>query len=158
MSGALCSEWKRHGSVIATEWRKAMKDKRRLHMIDCAPDEAFRSAITSTQYLIKSNGALPIVMEDIHLIELAFKSDKTIVSLDDDVRVHFKNLSKTVVCLKVVVWVNPEIESEQPIEWLKNGANPEEHRMLGYTVQRKTLYWNGHRLRKELQNPKSFKL
>ena len=126
-------------------------------MIRCSPDEELRKAITSTRYLAENDGAIPIVIEDTHLIELAFKSDKTVVSLDDQVREHFKNISKTVVCLKVIVWVNPAIDSEEPIKWLKSGAIPEEHRKLGYTVQRKTIYWNGHRLRKDMQSPESFK-
>ncbi len=148
MSEDLCSEWNLHESKIAIKWRKAMKDKRRIHKICCSPDEDLRNAISSTQYVRDNEGVLQIVTDDAHLIELAFKSDKTIISLDDEVRDHLKTISKAVVCLRIIVWVNPTIDEEKPIEWLRKGARPEEHRKLGYTVQKKDLYRNGHRLRK----------
>jgi hypothetical protein len=146
VSGDLCSEWKRHDSDYAIKWRKSMREKRRIHKVECPHDDDLRGRVTLSEYLRDKPDVVPIVLEDMHLIELAFKSDNTVVSLDR-VRLHFKAISQYVEELKIIVWVNPTNTGEEPIEWLKNGALPDDFRTLGYVAPKKTLYRNGHKIR-----------
>ncbi|WP_424359660.1 hypothetical protein [Methanocella sp. MCL-LM] len=148
MSEELCSEWKRHDSEYSIKWRKSMREKRRLHKINCPKNEELRDKISASEYVKKDANVLRIVLKDIHLIELAYRTDKTVISLDEHVRVHFKNISTTCEEIRVIVWVNPTNLKEQPIEWLRNGALPDDYRKLGFMPPKKTLYRNGHKLRK----------
>ena len=66
-----------------------------------------------------------------HLIEAALETDKTIISLDETVRMLYAQVSQQVGEIRDIIWVNPErTTEEQPITWLKNGALPEVHRQL----------------------------
>ena len=64
-----------------------------------------------------------IVAKDVHLIEAAFATDQLVTSKDESARGGvFKDASDGVVELKQIVWVNPTCDNEEPIEWLRNGA------------------------------------
>jgi hypothetical protein len=71
------------------------------------------------------------MLEDIHLIEAALATDKTLLSLDKQVRRHFKLFLPQLPELEAVSWQNPA-EAEEILDWLEKGAPPDEHRMLGY--------------------------
>jgi len=70
--------------------------------------------------------------KDLRLIEAALATDKIVISLDDNTaRTLFSRASNKVNELQHIVWVNPDkIETEKPIEWLKNGAEVESDRLL----------------------------
>ncbi len=67
-----------------------------------------------------------------HLIEAAIAYDKTVASLDEEVRRLFKAAAQSVVAIKKVVWVNPVEPAEKSIEWLRDGARADTFRMLGH--------------------------
>jgi len=73
---------------------------------------------------------LAIIEKDIALCALALTHDRLIASMDDAVRNHLGNLSKEIVELQEVVWVNPENQDENVIAWLEEGAPTENERML----------------------------
>jgi hypothetical protein len=75
---------------------------------------------------------LKVVEEDIHLIEAALRTDRCVVSLDEKARAFFARASRKVAQIRDVVWVNPERMEEKPLDWLENGAQAEEKRMLGF--------------------------
>jgi|SRR5579884_1339426 len=64
--------------------------------------------------------------------EAAAQADKTVISMDETVRQCFRELTKKIRPFAVIVWVNPCINEETPLDWLKNGAEPECERLLGY--------------------------
>jgi hypothetical protein len=72
------------------------------------------------------------MVKDIHLLEAALATDRTIVSLDENTaRKYFIQAAQEIEALKTVVWVNPDVDEEQPIAWLLAGAPDEKERMLG---------------------------
>ncbi len=78
------------------------------------------------------------MLKDLHLIDAAMATDRSIVSLDDTVRKLFADLSDMVGELRNIVWVNPAEENERPVEWLLDGAPAEEERLLHrYLTQKK---------------------
>ncbi len=74
------------------------------------------------------------MIKDIILIEAAMYADNTIVSLDETVQKKYKGISIKVTEIGQIVWVNPDKEDETPIIWLRQGANPDEERKLGYQL------------------------
>ncbi len=71
------------------------------------------------------------MLKDIHLLETALITDKTIISLDETVRKIFAKASDQVGEIRSIIWVNPEkTDTEDPIEWLKTGAPSETQRQL----------------------------
>jgi hypothetical protein len=72
------------------------------------------------------------MLKDIHLIEAALKADKIVVSMDEAVRRYFHEATQKVGELRLIVWVNPCESEETPLEWLKDGAELERDRLLGY--------------------------
>jgi hypothetical protein len=71
------------------------------------------------------------MLKDIHLIEAALLTDKFVISMDETVRHCFREIAQTVSILKPITWVNPYIDEENSIIWLKNGAIAEKERQLG---------------------------
>ena len=74
---------------------------------------------------------IEVMRKDFHLLEAARSTDQAIISLDETVRGLFARATQHVGEIRDIVWVNPErTEEEEPIEWLKNGAPPDDHRKL----------------------------
>ncbi len=74
---------------------------------------------------------IPVMRKDFHLLEAARISDQTIISLERRVRRHFAYVAQHVDEIGDIVWVNPNrTAEEEPLDWLENGAPPEEHRKL----------------------------
>ncbi|MFH1741429.1 MAG: hypothetical protein ABIH23_20685 [bacterium] len=72
------------------------------------------------------------MLKDVHLIEAAMATDRSVVSLDETARDLFVKASTNVDQLADVVWVNPSISAENAISWLQQGAKAEKKRMLGF--------------------------
>ena len=75
---------------------------------------------------------LDAMLKDVHLIEAALVTDRTVIALDETVRRLFSTACQTIGQIKIVVWVNPDKSEEQAFVWLKEGAEPEPHRQLGF--------------------------
>ena len=73
-----------------------------------------------------------VMSKDIHLVEtaLAERAGKAIISGDKVVRSYLLIHAKCDPRVGVVVWVCPEIEDHQCLEWLKSGAKLERTRQL----------------------------
>ena len=72
--------------------------------------------------------------KDACLIEAALATDRTVASVDKEVRVFLQKVAHVVEELRAIVWVNPELEEEEPTPWLKRGAPAEPDRLLGYAL------------------------
>ena len=86
------------------------------------------------QKIVRANPAerpLAAMEKDLHLIEAARATDRRIVSLDDTARRLFSSVSANIGELREILWVNPAIETETPIQWLKEGSPIDEPRMIG---------------------------
>ena len=129
MTDAILAEWHDHMSRYSRRWRRQMYGRRRVYRIekDNECDNDLRSRIDQAVH----RDQRAIVAKDVHLIEAAIATDRLVTSKDESARGVFKGASDEVVDLQQIVWVNPTKGEETPIDWLRNGAKAEAHRMLG---------------------------
>lgn len=128
LTRAVRDEWKKHESGFARQWRTAMMARKKLILDDAAEDSSLREAIEEAAATEKGRRAM---LKDVHLIEAAQATDRTVISLDDVVRALFAGAASRVRALRSVVWANPRHEAEGCLAWLTEGAPRERHRQLG---------------------------
>lgn len=129
MSPDVREEWKRHESRFSREWRLEMVSKRKLIPLrDIYINEELWSQIEGAADTDKKRAAM---IKDLCLIEAAIVTDKVVVSLDDNTaRSLFAQAANKIETLGNITWVNPDKPEEEPIDWLNNGAQPDEARLL----------------------------
>lgn len=128
LTPAVSAEWKKHESLFARQWRVAMLARKRLELIEAREDRALREAVDEAAATERGRRAMA---KDLHLVEAARETDRTVASLDDTVRALFAAASAEVRSLRGIVWVNPSHEGEACEAWLAAGAPAEKARMLG---------------------------
>ena len=133
MSPDIATEWKKHESNWARTWRASMVARKKLHMVHPPNDLNLREQLRKSSMNEKQGEAM---IKDCHLIEAAMATDHRIASLDEAARSLFGVASYTIVQLIDITWINPGDVSEEPIEWLKQGAAPEKSRQLGFKTPR----------------------
>lgn len=116
-------------SHFASTWLAAMAARGRVISDKIGANVVTRREIESAAATPKKMTAL---RKDFHLIEAALATDLAVVSRDDEVRRLLKAAAPAVAAIQKVVWVNPAVPAERPIEWLVKGARAESARMLGY--------------------------
>jgi hypothetical protein len=126
-SPMLSQEWKKHRSRFANQWLVSMTARKRVIRISPSDNNVGKQVEKMCQ-----DSYLQDALKDCHLLHAALATDHSIVSLDEAVREIYRSLSKNIKELSNIVWVNPTLEEERPIEWLEQGAQPEPHRQLGY--------------------------
>jgi hypothetical protein len=129
MSSTLRDEWEEHMSGFTRVWLRNMTQRGRVIPRDVPPSTRMRREIVRAAAAKRSEA--DALQKDFHLVEAAIAYDKTVVSLDEEVRRLFRAASRSVAAIKRVVWVNPVEPSEEPVEWLRGGARAETFRMLG---------------------------
>ena len=127
MTKAIREEWHRHMSRYSKRWRRRMWARKRVVKIVGERDETLRGRIDASV----SQDQQAMVAKDVHLVEAALATDRLITSQDERVRSALGTASNNVGELKKIVWVNPTQGDEKPIDWLRDGAKAEEHRLLG---------------------------
>ena len=127
MTKAIREEWHRHMSRYSKRWRRRMWARKRVVKIIGERDETLRGRIDASV----SQDQQAMVAKDVHLVEAALATDRLITSQDERVRSVLRTASNNVGELKRIVWVNPTRGDETPIDWLRDGAKAEEHRLLG---------------------------
>ena len=127
MTKAIREEWHRHMSRYSKIWRRRMWARKRVVKIIGEHDETLRGRIDASV----SQDQQAMVAKDVHLVEAALATDRLITSQDERVRSVLRTTSNNVGELKRIVWVNPTRGDETPIDWLRDGAKTEEHRLLG---------------------------
>ena len=127
MTKAIREEWHRHMSRYSRRWRRRMWARKRVVKIIGERDETLRGRIDASV----SQDQQAMVAKDVHLVEAALATDRLITSQDERVRSALRTASNNVGELKRIVWVNPTRSDEAPIDWLRDGAKIEEHRLLG---------------------------
>ena len=127
MTKAIREEWHRHMSRYSKRWRRRMWARKRVVKIIGERNEILRGRISASV----SQDQQAMVAKDVHLVEAALATDQLITSRDERVRSALRTASNNVGELKRIVWVNPTRGDEKPIDWLRDGAKTEEHRLLG---------------------------
>ncbi len=128
MTPHIRNEWKNHESKFAKSWLAMVARKKLEYCPDfSASDELWKKI----EGITANDKELEAMLKDFCLIAAALATDKTVISLDDKVRALFDRVAERVGELRNVVWVNPDKLEEQPIEWLRNGAEIESNRLLG---------------------------
>jgi len=122
------SEWNRHQSNFARNWRVTMKQKGKDVVLGDPLNQPLRQRLDD---IAESENQRQAMQKDCCLIEAALKADQTVVSLDENARRLFASASASVDELKNVVWVNPDKQEENCPTWLSEGAKPESARRLG---------------------------
>ena len=129
MTPDVLAEWKRHRSGFARRWQVSMTARKKLQIVETAPNDVLRGKI---EQATASARDLEAMVKDFHLIEASIEMDRIIISLDEDARQLFGRVSTRVGELRKVMWVNPELVDEEPIAWLEHGARTEKQRLLGF--------------------------
>ena len=128
MTPELSEEWEENQSKFAATWLRSMIARKRFDYVDPPVNQALRDEIEGTA---TRETEIEVMRKDFHLLEAARSTDQAIISLDETIRRLFARASQPVGEIRDIVWVNPErMEEEEPIEWLKNGAPPDDHRKL----------------------------
>lgn len=137
MTPEIQQEWNKHQGRFAIGWRVAMDRKNKIQEIPSPGNADLRDKVTSLigQKIGKTRVTqeiCSIMLKDCVLLEAALQSGKSILSLDEKVRFHFSVATENIGEIREIVWVNPDKAEENAIAWLEAGANPEEHRQLGF--------------------------
>ena len=128
MTPELFEEWDENQSKFAATWLRSMIARKRFDYVDPPVNQALRDEIEGTA---TRETEIEVMRKDFRLLEAARETDHTIISLDETVRGLFARAAQGVGEIRDIVWVNPEhTEEEEPIEWLQNGAPPDDHRKL----------------------------
>ena len=122
-------EWDKHQSRFARLWRQSMIARRKLCIIDVAMNDKLRVEVGCAA---SKNKYREIMLKDMHLIEAAIATDRVIISLDEEVRILFREAARKVGELRIVIWANPDKPKEDCIAWLVGGAKVEKKRQLGF--------------------------
>ncbi len=104
-----------------------MTAKKKLVNANIDPNPSFRERI---KHAVTTPAHQRTMLKDIPLIEAALENDKVVISLDETARQIFRNVSDKVSDLGKITWVNPEKPQEEPLAWLRQGAQPEMARRL----------------------------
>jgi predicted nucleic acid-binding protein len=125
------AELKKHESNFFRKWQATMVAKRKFIYVD-EEDKDFSDIKVQIESLAKSYEDREAMEKDCFLLELALLYNKIVVSKDETVRELFRQVSAQVKEIRVVNWINPIKPEETPIAWLKEGANLDYKRSIGY--------------------------
>lgn len=118
MTPAVQEEWDKHQSNFARKWRSSMVAKKKLLLVEVPENDEIRNQVISENIRQKQKVAM---LKDCHLLEAAIATDFRIVSLDDTVQELFKRILN-LPDVNTILWINPTIEAQEVLEWLRNGA------------------------------------
>ena len=127
MTKAIREEWRQHRSGYSAAWLVRMYGKKQVHRAAIEPDHNLRQRVNNVVTGHQRNAAT----KDVHLIEAALGTDRLVASQDERARAAFRNAARGARELNPIVWVNPTRWTENPIDWLRNGAKAEDCRQLG---------------------------
>jgi hypothetical protein len=119
----LADEWRKHQSRFAAEWIIDMRNKGKVvDLVDVS------HALIRDQLAAKGKGNIrKAAQKDLHLVEAALATDKTVVSLHE---IAHEDLM--IEATAKITWVNADAEGGHAIYWLRHGAKPVKKWQLGY--------------------------
>lgn len=125
-------EWDKNATHLnARRWLATLERKGKIIELEDSQNEQLRDKIGNGTFSPKEreSKARAAMLKDVHLVEAALKADKNISSCDN-VREFFALVSAQIKDLEAIVWVNPLIEQEEPLDWLRTGAKADKKRQL----------------------------
>lgn len=129
LTDEILEEWERHFRDWSQIWFTDMIQRGQVRSVSCTRNNSIRDLIERNA---DNEGSRRIMQKDVHMIEAALLTDKRVASMDKRARLHFGRACAYIKEIQDVLWVNPEINEENCVVWLEQGAPPEEHRQLGY--------------------------
>lgn len=120
-------EWNRHRSRFSRKWQVQMYGRKKV--VNVSP-EAFQDMRRQIDEFAVSEDDRDAMRKDLPLILAAVAADRCIVSLDEEARELFSQAASRIGSLRLLVWVNPESDRDDPIAWLQRGAPLEHGRRL----------------------------
>lgn len=119
-SSEITSEWDKHQSVYAREWRVLMESRRKVVKTEKSSWQTrIHAAIHSTLLNQKDIAA---ALKDAHLVDAALQADGLIISSDDVAKSLFVHVSENMREIGHLIWLNPNCDKYDVLEWLKSGA------------------------------------
>ncbi len=112
-------EWAKHQSRYASGWLAAMQSRGKIVRVEI-PEEGTLPVLLKS--LDVGSKGLKTMQKDLHLVAASLLTDHRIISSDEAARSLFRTASEQIEELRQIHWVNPIIEEDQCIEWLKAGA------------------------------------
>ena len=112
-------EWKKHQSRYSSGWLVAMQSRGKIVRIEIPEDSKLSDKL---ERLDIGEKGIKAMLKDLHLVEAARQTDLRIVSSDEAARGLFRAASEQIDELRPILWINPIIEQDDCIEWLKAGA------------------------------------
>jgi hypothetical protein len=129
LTRAIQEEWNKHQSIASLNWRATMIAQKRVCLIRTPVNNELRQKV---EQCASSDNKRKAMLKDFHLVEAAYQADKIVISMDETIRNCFREITHKIRPLAFIAWVNPCISEETPVDWLKNGAELERERLLGY--------------------------
>jgi hypothetical protein len=112
-----------------------MERRQKLDWIEAETVDELHETIAEAAASEKDKAAME---KDAFMLEAAeVTKDRMVASLDEIARGLFRELASKLPRIGKIVWVNPGLEEDSALEWLKSGAKPEPHRRLGHRRKRK---------------------
>jgi hypothetical protein len=128
MSPEIRAEWSKHSSRFTRKWHKNMMARKKVVTIDITITHNLTNKINKLKLSANDKAAM---LKDVPLLTAALATDKAVISLDDNARRLYRDSVKNIGVYSSINWVNPAVETEEPIQWLKLGAPLERKRRLG---------------------------
>jgi hypothetical protein len=128
MTDEIKMEWAKHMSSFTRTWLYKMYGAKNVEFVDDASNTDLRRKIRRAASCEKDCQAM---IKDVHLLEAAQVTDKTIISMDETVHVLFMDASSRVGEIKAILWANPDEEDGETMRWLEDGAGQKDEWMLG---------------------------
>ena len=110
-----------------------MHAKKLVFDLDSEENQSMRKRISRHA---ANEASLKEMLKDVHLLEGALETDKIVASRNETERILFSQISNQIEKIREIMWVNPDTDMEYCLDWLKRGAPVEEHRQLGYQIER----------------------
>ena len=126
MTSEIEKEWKAEASHYSTKWWRWMKNHTKELWLT---SEQLAEVAVDLGRVPAAPAEAVAMTQDIHLVKAAIRTDRILVSLDDEARRLFAAASSVVPVLQPVMWVNPKEEADAAA-WVSKGACDEARRML----------------------------
>jgi hypothetical protein len=117
MTKEIAAEWKRHKSRFATSWRASMTARKRVVWLEDSALPSLRKRASK----FNEGRCRAVIEKDLHLIEAAIASDRTVLSRDGRAGACFRVFAENESSIRDVAWVCP-VQNEAHLHgWLKEG-------------------------------------
>ncbi len=120
-------EWRNRAAGFARRWLVQMFGRKKVARVENAEVLGLTATVVDALTTEPHKAA---AAKDCHLLHAALHSDKAITSLDEKARRIFARACSKAAAIREIIWVNPNVDAEAPLYWLRNGAPADQDRML----------------------------